>query len=171
VIEVSTGDGAVPARGHQRDDRAVAQFVERFASVLFDAGWPRMAARVFVVLLASESSRLTAAELAERLQISPAAVSGAVRFLIQLDLARRESEPGSRRDYYVVDEDVWFHVIATSVHSMTRWGDHLGAGLAAVGEDSPAGARLSEMLLFFDFLRVEVPEMMDRWRAQRAATD
>ena len=41
-----------------------------------------MPARVFSALLATDSGRLTAAELAERLQISPAAVSGAVRYLI-----------------------------------------------------------------------------------------
>ncbi len=63
----------------QRDDVAVSAFVERFSSVLVDVGWQRMPARVFVTLLASESAALTAADLAERLQVSPAAISGAVR--------------------------------------------------------------------------------------------
>ncbi|MQA27430.1 MAG: MarR family transcriptional regulator, partial [Micromonosporaceae bacterium] len=41
------------------------------AGVLADAGMARMPARVFVALLAADTGRLTASELAERLQVSP----------------------------------------------------------------------------------------------------
>jgi DNA-binding transcriptional regulator GbsR (MarR family) len=149
-------------------DAAVSQFVERFSSVLVDAGWPRMPARVFVALLASESARLTAAELAERLRVSPAAISGAVRFLLQLDLASRDREPGSRRDVFRIEDDVWLRVVERRIHAMTRWGDHLGAGLAAVGADSPAGRRITEMVGLFEFLQAEVPDLMRRWKDRNA---
>jgi DNA-binding transcriptional ArsR family regulator len=161
VIEVSTG---TPDRPEERDEAAVSRFVERFSSVLIEAGWPRMAARVFVVLVASESGKLTAAELAERLQISPAAVSGAVRLLIQLSLISRVREPGSRRDYYVLEEDVWYHVITRRINVMTRWGDQLAVGRDAAGKGTEAADRLEDMMGFFNFLRDELPEMMERWR-------
>jgi DNA-binding transcriptional regulator GbsR (MarR family) len=160
VTEVSTDGG-------KRDDAAVSTFVERFSSVLVDVGWPRMPARVFVTLLASETSALTAADLAERLQVSPAAISGAVRFLLQLDLASRDREPGSRRDMFRVDDDVWFRVIERRMRETTKWGGHLSAGLAAVGDNTPAAARLSEMIDFFDFLDEEMPDLLRRWHDQR----
>ena len=50
-----------------RDQDAVGRFVERFASVLTEAGIPRMPARVFAALLTADSSSLTAAELAGKL--------------------------------------------------------------------------------------------------------
>jgi DNA-binding transcriptional ArsR family regulator len=168
VIEVSTGDGAPDGPG-ARDEAAVSQFVERFSSVLIEAGWPRMAARVFVVLMASESGKLTAAELAERLRISPAAVSGAVRLLIQLDLISRIREPGSRRDFYLLEEDVWYHVITRRIHVMTRWGDHLGFGRDAVGKGTEAADRLDDMIAFFQFMRDELPELMERWHNRHAS--
>jgi predicted transcriptional regulator len=146
------------------DEAAVSQFVERFSSVLVDAGWPRMPARVFVTLMATESAQLTAAELAGRLRVSPAAISGAVRYLLQLDLIGRDREPGSRRDVFRVEDDVWLRVVERQVRSMTRWGDHIGTGLAAVGADSAAGHRLSEMISLFDFLRTEIPALMRRWK-------
>jgi DNA-binding transcriptional regulator GbsR (MarR family) len=62
------------------DDPAIARFVERFALTLLKTGLPRMPARVFAALLTAPDGRLTAAELAERLQVSPAAISGAVRY-------------------------------------------------------------------------------------------
>jgi hypothetical protein len=54
---------------------AVARFVERFASVLEESGMPRMPSRVFAALLATDSGRATAAELADGLRVSAAAVS------------------------------------------------------------------------------------------------
>jgi DNA-binding transcriptional regulator GbsR (MarR family) len=167
VIEVSTGDGTPDGPG-ERDEAAVSQFVERFSSVLIEAGWPRMAARVFVVLMASEPGKLTAAELAERLQISPAAVSGAVRLLIQLDLISRVREPGSRRDFYILEEDVWYHVITRRIQVMTRWGDQLASGRDAAGKGTEAANRLDDMIAFFLFLRDELPELMERWHNRHA---
>ena len=73
-------------------------YVERFSSVLVAAGIPAMPARVFVALMVTDSGRLTAAELAGMLRVSPAAVSGAVRYLIQLGLVHKERVPGSRRE-------------------------------------------------------------------------
>ena len=51
-----------------------------------------------LALLTEDAGYLSAADLGERLHISPAAVSGAVRYLVQIQLVRREREPGSRRD-------------------------------------------------------------------------
>jgi hypothetical protein len=168
VTEASTSDDVDQPRATTgRDEPAVSQFVERFSSILVDEGWPRMPARVFVTLLACEPGQLTAGELAEMLLVSPAAISGAVRFLIQLDLIRREREPGSRRDIFRVEEDVWFHVIERRLSTLVRWGDHLGVGLVAVGPDSEAGGRLTDMVDFFDFLREEMPVMMRTWRDRK----
>ncbi|HXW84375.1 MAG TPA: MarR family transcriptional regulator, partial [Candidatus Binataceae bacterium] len=100
------------ARTAKRDEHAVARFVERLALALAEAGFPRMPARVFAGLLVTDSGRLTAAELAERLRISAAAVSGSVRYLMQVNLASREREPGSRRDFYRVHANVWWEAVA-----------------------------------------------------------
>lgn len=165
MTQAPTDDSA--DQGPGRDETAVSQFVERFSSVLVEAGWPRMPARAFVTLLASETAALTAADLAERLRVSPAAISGAVRFLLQLDLVSRDREPGSRRDLFRVDDDVWYHVVSRRLNSVARWGDQLNAGIAAVGADTRAASRLAEMSDLFEFLRAEIPAAMDRRRDQR----
>ena len=72
-----------------RDPAAVSHFVERFAAVLTDTGLPRMPARLFAALLASDSGTMTAPELGGLLRISPGAISGAVRYLTQVNLVSR----------------------------------------------------------------------------------
>jgi DNA-binding transcriptional regulator GbsR (MarR family) len=152
-----------------RDEEAVARFVERFALQWAEAGFPRMAARVFIALLVTDSGQRTATELAAQLQVSPAAISGAVRYLSQIGLAVRERDPGERRDHYRVSDDMWFETFARRDELLLRWEQDLEEGIKALGADTPAGARLDETRQFFEFVRLEFPGIMERWRESRSA--
>ena len=163
---VSAAERDLAAEG---DRQAVGRFVERFASVLVEAGIPRMPARVFAALLATDSGRLTAAELSEQLQASPAAVSGGVRYLIGVGMVSREGAPGSRRHHYRVPDSVWDEVITGRDRLMARWTAVLRDGIAAVGADTPAGARLAESVRYFEFVSAELPRVLARWQEHKAA--
>jgi DNA-binding transcriptional regulator GbsR (MarR family) len=143
-------------------------YIERFAAVLVAAGFPPMPARVFVALLVAESGRLTAAELARSLRISPAAVSGAVRYLIQLGLVHKERMPGSRRDHYRLPDNVWTDMLRLRDQVMQRWMTLTREGIELLGRDTPAGARLAEHEAFFEFVSAELPEVLKRWDEYRA---
>jgi predicted transcriptional regulator len=155
----------------QRDETAVRRFIEDFATALSEMGVPRMPARVFVGLLTSDSGRLTAAELAGQLGASPAAISGAVRYLLQIGLIRREGEPGSRRHYYRVPDDVWNELITLRNRAMARWTAVLREGVPVLGADTPAGSRIAESVRYFEFVGAELPLVIARWREHNAALD
>jgi DNA-binding transcriptional regulator GbsR (MarR family) len=151
----------------QRDESAVERFVERFASGLVEAGMPRMPARVFAALLSSETGALSSAELGERLRVSPAAVSGAVRYLAQVGMITREREPGSRRERYSTQTEQWYESFGRRDQMMSRWEQTLRSGVDVVGPDTPAGERLAETADFFAFLQQEIGALLERWRATR----
>jgi len=151
-----------------RSAARVATFADQFAADLEAAGIPRLPARVFVALLVEDAGFLTAAELAERLQISPAAVSGAVRYLIQVNLVRREREPGSRRDRYRVSDEAWYEASVSREALLQQWGRTLGDGVTALGPATPAGRRMQETLDFVAFLQRELPRVLARWRRHKA---
>ena len=146
-------------------DDAVLRFVERFALELTESGWPRMPARVFACLLAAGERGLAARELASRLRVSPAAISGGVRYLTQIGIVRREREPGARVDRYRIDDDTWYDAFARQNERLLRWGEVLDDGVAALGPDAPAGRRLQETREFFVFLHDELVAMLERWRS------
>jgi DNA-binding transcriptional regulator GbsR (MarR family) len=150
--------------------RDVDTFVERFAADLEAAGIPRLAARVFVAILTTDEGYLSAAELSERLHISPAAVSGAVRYLVQVQLVRREREPRSRRDRYRVSDDSWYEMSMSRQSMLEQWSRTLGEGVDALGPSTPAGARMRETYEFVEFLRQELPALLARWRRRRPKT-
>ena len=144
-------------------------YIERFASVLVAAGIPAMPARVFVALLVTDSGRLSAAELAEVLRVSPAAVSGGVRYLIQVGLVHKERVPGSRRDYYRVPGNMWDDMLRMRDQVMSRWTALVREGIDLVGRDTPAGERLAEQADFLEFTSKELSGVLDRWEQHRLA--
>ncbi|MEY9932016.1 DNA-binding transcriptional ArsR family regulator [Catenulispora sp. GP43] len=143
-------------------------YIERFASVLTDSGIPRMPSRVFAALITQDDGRLTSQELSDLLDISPAAVSGAIRYLTQVNLVTREREPGTRRDRYRVLDEVWQDALFQRDTIMARWEKSLAEGVAVVGADTAAGRRLTESVLMFQFLRGELSGMLERWQERRA---
>lgn len=153
------------------DIEAVSRFVERFAADMTEAGMQRMASRVFAALLVDDDAVMTSAELALALQISPAAVSGAINYLAQVSMVSREREPGSRRDRYRLQNEVWYTAIADRDRFLTRWEDTLREGVRTVGEDTPAGVRLAETAAFFEFLQDEMAGVMERWKTHRETLD
>ena len=129
---------------------------------------PQMPALVFVALLATDDDGLTGDQLAARLQVSRAAVSGAVNYLSPLGLITRERQPGSRRYRYVLRDPTWFELVVRRERMLDRWVTTTREGIDALGSTTPAGRRLSESLAFFEFLQREMPAMLTRWREQQA---
>ncbi len=149
-----------------RNDEPVRRFVESFASTLVDSGLPHMPALVFVTLLATDENGLTADELATRLHVSRAAISGAVNYLGHIELTARERQLGTRRHRYVLKDPTWYELVARRKRLLDRWIATTREGIDALGRATVAGRRVRESLAFFEFLRAEMPAMRARWHAQ-----
>ncbi|WP_329280335.1 GbsR/MarR family transcriptional regulator [Streptomyces sp. NBC_00691] len=158
---------ATTEAGEGGNEEGVSRFVERFAGELTEAGMQRMASRVFAALLASEGASLTSAELAEQLRISPAAVSGAIRYLSQVGMVSRERDPGTRRERYVLHNELWYETFTRRDQILVRWEKVLREGSELLGPETAAGARTAETAEFFAFLQREMLGVMDRWAAHR----
>jgi hypothetical protein len=162
--------GVVP-----QDSDRLHQAVEELTAVLVQSGMPRMASRVFAYALAEDSDRYTAADFAEGLGISPAAVSGAVRYLVSGRLLFKERAPGSRAEVYrVYDEDAWSAILTARLPMLWMWEQAMRDAADLVGRETRGGQRLAESEEFFGFLRTEFAELLERWkqhRRQRAAAD
>lgn len=139
--------------------------VERMARIFSDWGLPPMAARVLFTMMAAEERTLTAAELGERLGVSPAAISGAVRLLTQMRLVVREPVPGSRRDVYRLPDDAWYELTLTKMPIFRQITGEASAAVEAVGGDGTvAGANLARMRDYFAFVERELPQLLGKWR-------
>jgi DNA-binding transcriptional regulator GbsR (MarR family) len=147
----------------------LAQAVERLGRVLEDSGVPRMPARVFAYILAEDRDRYTAAELAEGLHVSPAAISGAVRYLAQTRLVVKERRPSGRGDLYrVVDGDVWGTIMTARLPLMDHYVASLEEAVALLEPGSPGRTRIEETRDYFAFARDGMADLAERWAKDRA---
>jgi DNA-binding transcriptional regulator GbsR (MarR family) len=144
------------------------EVIERLGAGLAAAGLPLLPSRVFAALLATEDGRLTSAELTELLHVSPAAVSGAVRYLGQVRMLRRERERGSRRDVYVVMDDAWHDVLMQKEQIYAPILTALVAARAAVGPGTRAGERMQLSVEFLEFIQREMDAIAVRWEEYKA---
>ena len=159
----------MPPSPPQRDEPALRNFVEQMARTLAEWGLPRMAARVLFVMMSADEQALTASELAERLEVSPAAISGAVRYLIHINMVAREPVPGSRRDRYRLVDDSWYEVTVAKMTLIKDLAQAADQGTrAAGGPGTPAGARLAGMRDFYLFVQNELPRVLDLWAERKA---
>ncbi|MEV6013176.1 helix-turn-helix domain-containing protein [Streptomyces sp. NPDC051976] len=142
---------AAPSYGHERDDEAVREYQETFTTLFMQQGLPRMTSRVLTCLFTTDSGSLTAAELVQHLDVSPATVSKAVAALENLGLVRRERDD-RRRERYVVDDDIWYQSTIASARGIAQVAETARQGVSVLGRDTPAAARLENIARFSDFI-------------------
>ncbi|MFB6825624.1 MarR family transcriptional regulator [Streptomyces virginiae] len=149
---------------HGRDPQAVLELEEQFTAMMVGTGLPRMTARVLTCLYTTDGGSLTATELAQRLQVSPASVSKAVGELEQQELIRRERDTGRRRDRYVIDADAWFRGWLAGARRNAMLADFTLRGAQVLGATTPAGTRMQDMGHFFEHVGRTMIEAAEQWR-------
>jgi predicted transcriptional regulator len=146
-----------------RDPESVREFEERFRAMMVLTGLAPMPARVLTCLFLSDAGSFTAAELVERLRVSPASISKAVGYLEPLGLVRRERD-NRRRERYLIDDDVWYRAWSASSRSVAMWADEARHGADVLGAATPAGVRLRTTSQFFDFVGQDMAQAAEHWR-------
>ena len=157
-----------PAHRPVPHDPALTDVVEHLGGALADAGIARLPARVYAALLTTQDGRLTASQLASSLGVSPAGISGAVRYLTQVRMIRRERERGSRRDVFVVMDDAWHDVLMQKDQIYAPILRALVDAREAVGEDTRAGERMQLSVEFLEFIQREMDGIAQRWDEHKA---
>jgi DNA-binding transcriptional regulator GbsR (MarR family) len=136
--------------------------------MLTTAGMARMPARVMMALVGSPDQGYTAAELGDRLGASPAAVSGAVRFLQSMRLIQRVSRPGDRRDRYDLTDDAWHGMLTANAPLYASLADHMDR-IADQNTAAPLSVeRARKIADFLRYLSARLPSLVDEWHAERS---
>jgi len=146
---------------------AAVEPAEQAAAMLTAAGMARMPARVMMALVGSPDEGYTAAELADRLGVSAAAVSGAVRYLVSMRFIHRLSKAGARRDRYDLTSDAWTGMVTSAAPMYAQ----LAAAMERIADenaDAPASvARARDVADFLRYLSERMPLLAAEWRATR----
>ncbi|WP_433299183.1 helix-turn-helix domain-containing protein [Actinoplanes sp. CA-030573] len=156
--------GEAPADEHGRDPEAVREYQETFTTLMMASGLPHIAARVLTCLYTSDAGSYTAAELVQRLQVSPASISKAVALLDHQGLMRREQDD-RRRERYAVDDDALYQSMIASARVNAQLAETARQGVGVLGAGTPAAARLENVARFVDFVAEAIVRAAEQARA------
>ncbi|MFI1764526.1 helix-turn-helix domain-containing protein [Streptomyces sp. NPDC020800] len=156
-------DPKAPPQAYGRDAEAVRVYEETLTTVFIQSGTPKMMARVLACICISDAGSLTASELVQRLQVSPASVSKAVAFLDEQGMIRRERDE-RRRERYVVDSDVWYQSMMASARGTAQVAETARQGVGILGPGSPAAVRMENIARFLDFVSESIARSADQAR-------
>jgi hypothetical protein len=118
---------------------------------------------VLACLILTDTGSLTAAELVQRLRVSPASVSKAVAFLESQSLLRRE-QGERRRERYIVDDDVFYQSMMASARSTAHIGEITRQGVGVLGPDTPAAVRLENIARYLAFISESIARAAEQAR-------
>nr|WP_328692274.1 MarR family transcriptional regulator [Streptomyces caniferus] len=127
------------------------------------SGLTKMTARVLTCLFTTDAGSLTASQLAQRLQVSPASISKAIAFLESQSLVRRERDE-RRRDRYVVDDELFYQATIASARANDQLVETARRGVAVLGSHTPAAARLENIARFLDFISESITRAAEQAR-------
>ncbi|GAA2636743.1 helix-turn-helix domain-containing protein [Paractinoplanes durhamensis] len=160
---VPRGPQTPPATISGRDADAVRAYEETFTTLLMQQGLPKMMSRVLTCLYTSEVGSLSASELVQRLEVSPASISKAIAFLESQGLIRRERDE-RRRERYLVDDDVWYQGTIASAQANIRLAEIARQGVGILGADTPAAIRLESIARFVEFIGESITRAAEQAR-------
>jgi DNA-binding transcriptional regulator GbsR (MarR family) len=141
-------------------------FVERFAVAQEGDGLPRIAGRIFGLLLTGESE-LSLDDLAEELGASKGSASVNTRLLEQRGYIERISRPGDRRDYYRIMPDFFERTMEQRLARWHRLHEAMNYGLAAQDLSPAVRTRLKEFESAHENVREVIEAALVKWRTRR----
>jgi DNA-binding transcriptional regulator GbsR (MarR family) len=148
-------------------DTSTTHFIERMGLALESDGLPRIAGRIFGLLLVSEDA-LSLDDLAVELRVSKGSVSTNARLLEQRGVLEQMSRPADRRDYYRVPPDLFSHTMAQRLARWQRFHEAIGAARTSLPIRSrEVLERLEEYEEAYAFMSQVIGEALSRWQATR----
>jgi DNA-binding transcriptional regulator GbsR (MarR family) len=145
-------------------NKSQQRFVDDIARLLTPWGVPPVAARLYGHLLLCPGPA-SLDQITEDLGISKSSASVAARLLESYTLARRHSEPGTKRALYAATDD-YEAMIRQQNRLLEALAGQLNVG-AEIAASKMVSARLEEMADFYLIMRGAMEDAMNRWKRRR----
>jgi biotin operon repressor len=149
---------------------AAETFVEQFAVILEAEGTPRVAGRLFALLIVSAEPQ-SLDDLAEQLGVSKASVSVNARYLEDRGKIERVSRTGDRRDYYQIGDDILERAMEDRMARVRRIQQVIaGARAGHVFKNDVVSRRLEMVDAAHQHILEANQRALNEWRAKRHKT-
>jgi hypothetical protein len=147
------------------EDKGLDQFVEDVALFWESQGVPRIAGRIFGLLLICEPPFRSASQIADELGVSKGSVSSMTRLLLETGSIETVAVPGERGRFFGLTPDGLERKLERRVQSMVSFRGLAERGLELV--EPNRGDRLRRVVSLYAFMERELPLLIAKWRAEQ----
>ncbi|ABR55454.1 regulatory protein, MarR [Methanococcus vannielii SB] len=141
-------------------------FIEQFGNFFESNGSvPRIAGRILAYLLICDPPYQNSKQLVERLNISKSSVSNMITLLTRAKLVKQMNFPGQRERYYYIEEKCFETLLLTQFDTVSNLRIILKEGKALLENKTPElSNRIGEMDKMYEFLEIEMPELLKKYQ-------
>ena len=142
-------------------------YLEKMGIYFEREGFPRMAGRIFALLLTDPGGQLSASDIVAKIHVSRGSVSTMTRFLIERGLVEKTGSPGKREDLFRLKPDALSAMFAQRVSAVQEFRELLQTGLRMTDPKSPNSRYMAEMADFYNWMESRMPELWKEWEENR----
>lgn len=124
------------------------EFIEKVGLITQAEGLPRIAGRVFGLLI-FDGDVVSFADLATRLQVSRGSISSSIRLLKERGLVKRIAKPGDRQDYFQLAPSPYVSMLEGLQKRSRSTQDEIAQTIQALPAGTKAIERLQEYAAFY----------------------
>ncbi len=138
---------------------AIERFIEDMGLIYQESGGPRIAGRIFALLLV-RGKAMSLQDISQELDVSRASVSTNARQLAQRGVLRLTSHAGDRQDYYEITPFPYFDMLGDISQQFRRQGKMVRTSADAIAsEDEAVAARVADLSQFYE----KSAEILEHW--------
>ena len=137
-----------------------AEFIEKIGLITQAEGLPRIAGRVFGLLI-FDGNVVAFADLATSLQVSRGSISSSIRLLEERGLIRRIAKPGDRQDYFQLAPSPYVSMLQGVEKRARSARAEIAETISALPERAEAEARLKQFADFYATLETAIGTAID----------
>ncbi len=144
---------------------SVETYCEEFGSFFERIGLPRMAGRVFGLLIIAEPPYLSAGELEERLGASKGSISETTRLLLHLGFIEVVTLPKERRRYFRIKVESAYKMLEDQIDLFSQLRRLMEMGATLVSErNMERRKQMEDMVHFFSHFEEKLKHILHMWK-------
>lgn len=147
---------------------AQQSFIEDFGMFLEPFGLSPAAGQIIALLMVSDPPELTLAQISYLLDLAKSTVSTTLKTLMTIGFLTKTRFKGDRKDYYMIDKNLFERGVATRLTAMKRMKEFIEMAKEISHKDPKRDALLEELVEMYQFFHDRYKEMIEDWNRRKS---
>ncbi|MBI39443.1 MAG: hypothetical protein CMF59_07575 [Leptospiraceae bacterium] len=143
------------------------EYLERMGIFFERDGLPRMAGRIFALILTAPGELVSTSEILSLLHASRGSVSTMTRFLIDRGIIEKTGQRGQRQDYFRIKTDALNSMFAKRLNTVQDFKTMMTEAIHYTEPGSENRRMVEELAGFYEWFERRLPSLWAEWENEK----